>query len=523
MNVYEIRDLDEARTFLQQGLWLQRVVPPTAETVKPALEWCLEVLARGNALPPIGFVADLGHVAFDMDWEGQAARHKPALPDVPAPLLSTYEDHVLGKVYADWSFSTAAESLRRYKEGRARARGLAFVLQQFRARAGFDGVEFAPGILHALLDAPPDEVLRQGYESLQNDGLDKKYLKPLYQSLVEAARSTAEVLGPEDIIELQHGTALDEEGERLAFRQVVQAGIALEAALPRHRVRPLARRLEVPTRVLDEDTYPVGGFSSISNRGSVESLLHSQLAYIEDNDRPDLFDIKYLRDELLYYSRDENQFLRRRRTFVLVFFPDLIERIRFKDAELPWQRGILLLAVLFVAVRKLTEWLSTDALVFEVVFPLPEGQPRVFALEREFELLTKLLREQVANGTVLFHFFFLVPPGSPVDAHRAEREEMQSALRDKVPQGTLRFTTANSADGLRELCATRARRSLCHCLTISTAEQGLQAEDTVVTQLQIDGPCPALANSGEAALIPDGDDALETWAAALHQLLQRWI
>src|SRR5436190_21312792 len=164
-------------------------------------------------------------------------------------------------------------------------------------RDGFDGVEFAPGIVHALLDAPPDEVLRQVYESLQNDGLDKKYLKPLYQSLIEAARGTAEVLGPEDIIELQHGTALDEEGERLAFRQVVQASIALEAALPRHRVRPLARRLEVPTHILDEDTYPVGGFSSLPNRGRIESLLHSQLAYIEDNDRPDLFDIKYLRDE----------------------------------------------------------------------------------------------------------------------------------------------------------------------------------------------------------------------------------
>src|SRR5262249_25846458 len=175
-----------------------------------------------------------------------------------------------------------------------------------------------------------------------------------------------------------------------------------------------------------------------------ESLLHSQLAYIEDKDRPDLFDIKYLRDELLYYSRDENQFLRRRRTFVLAFFPDLIERIRFKDAELPWQRGILLLAVLFVAVRKLTEWLSTDSLVFDVVFLIPEGQPRVFAQEREFELLTKLLREQVANGTVVFDFLFQVPPGSPADANRAELEEMLNGLREKVPQGTLRFATTTS-------------------------------------------------------------------------------
>ena len=62
-----------------------------------------------------------------------------------------------------------------------------------------------------------------------------------------------------------------------------------------------------PTRALDEDTYPVGGFTSISTRGSIESLLHSQLAYMETDERPDLFDIKFLRDELLYYARDENQ------------------------------------------------------------------------------------------------------------------------------------------------------------------------------------------------------------------------
>ena len=69
-----------------------------------------------------------------------------------------------------------------------------------------------------------------------------------------------------------------------------------------------------------------------------------------------------------------------------------------------------------------------------MVFLLPAGQPRALTLESEFELLTRLLREQVANGTVVFDFLFLVPPGSPADAHRAEIEERQSELRDKVPQ-----------------------------------------------------------------------------------------
>src|SRR5206468_6673496 len=108
-----------------------------------------------------------------------------------------------------------------------------------------------------------------------------------------AVRHSAEALAPEDVFELEHRTALAEFGERVALRQVLQAASRLEATLPARGIRPLDGRQEVPTRVLDEDTYPVGGFSSLSTRGSVESLLHSQLALMEAEGRPDLFDVKF--------------------------------------------------------------------------------------------------------------------------------------------------------------------------------------------------------------------------------------
>ena len=177
---------------------------------------------------------------------------------------------------------------------------------------------------------------------------------------------------------------------------MIQSTAALMAALPRHKVQPQSRRHDVPTHVLDEDTYPVGGFSSISNRGSVESLLHSQLAYM-DEERPDLFDMKYLRDELLYYARDENQFLRCRRTFVFVFYPDLVTT-RFKDVNLPWQRIILLLGLTLAITYKLIEWLSTDALVFEFLFLADDD---AVPLGGEKALLEMILREQTANGTTV--------------------------------------------------------------------------------------------------------------------------
>jgi hypothetical protein len=480
MKTPELRDPAEARRYVLQGLWWQRVVPPSAATVRPALEWSLEVVSGGQPLPPVGFVADIGHVAFGTDWEARAGRAAVAPPGVPEGLVRTYEDHVLGKVYADWTFARASDALRRY-EGRDRARGLAFFLGQFRGRSGFAGVDLSPGVLKSALEAPPEELLAEGWASLERDGVQPLLVK-LYEGLLAAARRTAEVLGPEDVFELEHRTALADLGERLALRQVLQAAAALDEALPRHRVRPLERRREVPTRVLDEDTYPVGGFTSISTRGSVESLLHSQLAYMEEaGARPDLFDIKFLRDELLYYSRDENQFLRRRRAFVFVLGPDLVAT-RFKDAGLPYQRGVMLLALVVVAVRRLAEWLSTDALRFELLFPGPTaGGP----LAAEQALLETIFREQITNGTV-----------------------------------HVRHVAPGEAAGH---CMELARRSLCHALVAGTDPAPLHAADVVTARLRVDGPRPALGDEDAAPTVPEAEDAAETWAAALEQLLRRWV
>ncbi len=332
-----LRDPDAARQYLLQGLWLQKAVYPHPASVTNALTWALVIADTGQPLPPTGFVADLGHIALGKD--SNTGTHKESLPAPgwPARLARTYDDHVLGKLYADWTFERASDALKRI-DVQKQPVGLAYIVKQIRERGDFGGVELSPGIVRGLLTgAKPEENLRLGWESLNQLG-PMPLLVELYEQIIAAARRMAEFLAIEDIIALEHQTALLTMGEYVAHRQVLQAAARLEAELPRHKIRPSGALRDVPTRVLDEDIYPVGGFASISNRGSLESLLHSQLAYMEPEkeQRPDLFDFKYLRDELYYYSRDENQFLRRRRTFLFVLRPDLIHA-RFKDAELPCQ------------------------------------------------------------------------------------------------------------------------------------------------------------------------------------------
>ncbi len=479
MATTELRDLDQARRFLRESLWLQRVVTPAPATVRPALEWALEVASSGQALPSLGFLADLGHAAFALD-QGMRAGREPNAVGLPAGLTRMYEDHVLGKLYADYHFERAGDALRRL-QGRDRARGLAFVLNQFRERADFPGVHLSPALIKGLQEMAPEENLARGWESLSTDGL-MPLIVDLTEGLIAATRRVAELLGPEDIFELEHGTALADLGQRVALRQLLHAAQRLETALPAQRIRPLAGRQEVPTRVLDEDTYPVGGYSSVSTRGSIESLLHSQLAYMEPDERPDLFDVKFLRDELLYYSRDENQFLRRRRNFVFALLPDLMHT-RYKDPTLPWQRGVLWLGLLVAAVRKLSEWLTTDALVFEFWF-VDEGKPEVLAHEQD--LIRTVLREGMANGSVRV-------------ARCARVEEVAAE------------------------CGRRARRSLSHCLVVAETPPVFHAEDTQVTRLRIDGPRPALGDADAPLVIAEGDEPLDSWGMALEELLRRWV
>lgn len=481
MDLVELRDLEQARRYVAEGLWLQRAVRPSAGTVKTALEWALEIASGGNPLPPVGFVADVGHVAFGADADSRA---KEALhvPGWPPGLGRTYEDHVLGKLYADWTFERASDALRRY-DPKDRPRGLAYVVRQIRDRGGIGGAELSPAVIRGLLSSNPEDVLTQAWDGLMRDG-PMPLLVGQYEGLVAAARRMAEVLGPEDVVALEQKTAIADMGQYVAHRQILQATARLETRLPARPVRPLVGRREVPTRVHDEDQYPVGGYTSIATKGSVESLLHSQLAYIEPPPHagPDLFDMKYARDELFYYSRDENQFLRRRRAFVFVLFPDLVAA-RFKDAELPYQRVVLVLATILSLVRKLTEWLSADALRFEVLF-VQDGAKKPLA--DELHLMELLLREPIERG-------------DGVVRHVADRGE---AVRE-----------------LNHL----ARTAQVHCLAAAAEPVEMELENAVVTELVVAGPRPMVGDGDGVVAELEGDDAFEVWQETLLRVLQLWV
>src|SRR5207249_3142175 len=131
---------------------------------------------------------------------------------------------------------------------------------------------------------------------------------------------------------------------------------------------------------------------------------------------------------------------------------------------------------------KLTDWLCSDALLFEFLF-VAEGQAH--PLEQEAELLAMLFREQIANGTLCL---------------------------GRVPSLAAAGAEATA----------RARRSECDVLTVAVAPAGLTVEGAEDCQLILAGPRPRLVTR-TAELPMEGDDALESWQAALAKLIPMWL
>jgi len=317
--------------------------------------------------------------------------------------VRAYEDHLLGRLAADPRFEAACDALARLPQD-CRAEGVALLVEQLLAHILFaDATAVSPAVARRVLSRPVPELLELGLAQLRQQtgaAASGELLEAMvsgYEQLVHRARHTDVLLTDKDVFTLENLPVLRSSAQRVAIQQMVDAAQALERALPR-RLRPrLRRRGGTPTRVEDESAYPTGGFASISNSGSMENIVCSELVYIDDSDEFDLFDVRFAEAELLFYTRDESVFLRNQRTISFLLYPDLV-RARFKDAELPWQRLVLVLGLLLCAVRRLSDWLSEEALLFRVVFIDPEG--KTSPLGEEQDLCRLLLREWIDKGTV---------------------------------------------------------------------------------------------------------------------------
>lgn len=374
----ELRDPAAARAYLEAGVLLAR----TTARCEPALaaRALVALLTEAGALPPPGFVLDLAAVARGATLDARApSPSDPAL----GRAVQSYEHLVLSRLSADPRLRDAGDALARLPDALVPS-AMALLAARVTARLGIAGVTMAPAAVRALARMTTDD----GLAALRDEGRTAAELRRGYEELVRGARGVRALVQDDDVFVLLHLDVLESLAQRVGMAQVLEAEAALGAGLPKRAPRRRARGV-VRTALQEEDTYPVGGFSSITNTGTLENLVTSELVYMDDDPTLDLFDLRYASGELLYYTRDEATFVRTRRAVDFVVDGSLADA-RARDPELPWQRSIAALAMAHAAVVRLAAWLGEEDLAIRVLFPDRLGE--------EQALMTLLLREQIERG-----------------------------------------------------------------------------------------------------------------------------
>ncbi|MCA9567880.1 MAG: hypothetical protein KC656_08560 [Myxococcales bacterium] len=381
----ELQSVELARGWLAAGLALSRVGDPGSSTLTEAaavLDAAQHELAK---LPPAGVLLDLSRVFLQ-----PRPRIRRELPPALADVVRSYEDVVLGRLVVDPLRVAVSDALSGLPD-RLVHTGVVVLVERILERVGFRaGQAVNPGALREVERTAPEDMAVRAGPALDSAAGD--LLADAYEDLVRGFQRTGRPLRASDVVVLQQLEVLERRSDRLALSQVIAASELLARGLPR-RVRGSRRREgHVSTRLLDDSAYPVGGFSSISTRGSIENLVTSELALMEDGEDVDLFDVRFMEGELLYYTRDETAFVRARRRITITLDPALVGA-RYRDEGLPYQRLVLGLGWITALVRVLLLWLDREDLLVRIV-PPAEG------LDAEVRLLGLTLAEGIQSGWV---------------------------------------------------------------------------------------------------------------------------
>ncbi|PIE19951.1 MAG: hypothetical protein CSA65_00465 [Proteobacteria bacterium] len=491
---------DEARDterWLAVGFCLGRLTRPSAESVALASPWVRAALEEAPQLPPVGVIADVGQLLAGaaLDSSRALSSGDPAVDRA----LARYDEHVLGRLAADPRLEAAADALARLPE-RQRPAAVALVVEHLLGNLGFDGgAPVRPAIARRLLNRPPAELLDLGLSALRHQAGGAEGVAALvasYEELAQRARHLRMLLSDAIVFALENLEVLRSRAQRLAAGQMVEIAAAFDKAIPQRLRRIVRRRGDVQTRVEDDSHYPTGGFSAISNSGSLENLVSSELAYMDpaeeageggEREANDLFDVRYAEGELLYYTRDESVFSRNRRLIVFSLAPDLVQA-RFKDAQLPAQRLVMALGLLLSAARRLSDWLRDEALELRVV--LLDDERGVAPLSEEREVATLLLGEWIDKGVAC-----------------VKRAESLDALRTQL-----------------EGEAARAEVDLVSFASSGPREGRVGWQKVLCNHLDLSASAPVLTPaSGQASPLRDAADPWQAWVDAARQLLRQLL
>jgi hypothetical protein len=461
-----------------------------------ALGWYRSLTMRARARGVLfSWVYDLGHLLIEGDrFAFRSLNDLGSWPEEERGARLEYENRLLNGFLRDGSTRQAIELIRQdTTRDPLIARTLELLLAPLVGAGGHADAPVVDPVLLRELTVPGrvDPALEAAnYEALAGEGA----LMRAFRSSLErtfAARRPGPALGPEDLAEIGHWSAYRKSAQRLAGRRImVHVG-----SFPKIDPRGVAvsEEQESETELPDSGYYPSGGFSELANRGALENLVPTELVYMgedpfgdDPNPAVDLFSLRVLEAETLYFARDSGQLRRTRRTVHVAVRPSDGLRVKLR-----WHSDPLVVMVYALCVR-LSEDLAAifprDALRVELHL-LCRGGVEQERAEEDRELLRVLLRHEIARGVAAVNLH-----GDDLDLRslgERDRRVYGVAIQsgDRPPAGLPQTQPPRLGEGVRPP----------RLLTwqIGGAEPAEGLEDRVAMPLEGDpGPALVLARDG---------------------------
>jgi hypothetical protein len=326
------------------------------------------------------------------------------------PVRVDYENSLLGTLLQERAFAEARERLtaRGPMQPGAARRLVELLLQRF-GRYYPDWIKIDPSYLRDFslptwseLDAGARATrlaVRMGDGALFLDGL-QVFLKEISEGIY-----WRELLREEDLFEIENWSVLDTEAKRIGVRQIAEVERRLgELRLPRVKLRDEA--MEAETNFADDTIYPAGGFSGLTNRGSFDNLVRSELVYLGEGKPVSLFDLRFIENELLFYMRNDGVMRRKRRFIHIIFDIDLA--FHYKSPGLEYPFSTLTQGMAVRVVRDLLSTFESDAVTVQIhyIHRPPHADKRGVAAQEAALAQFKKDREAVAREVALMELMF---------------------------------------------------------------------------------------------------------------------
>lgn len=261
-------------------------------------------------------------------------------------------------------------------------------------------LKVAPGIFQQIIERLPS--FRHEEIVFSDADLDKSFavvsaasagfdvdaaLEKIYRKALEDFARLDFRFYADDIFEIGHPGLFERPADRFFFRRMTRAMKGMDFWT--RSVFTLKEESSwVVTKYGEPQTLPLGGYDELTNKGNISSLVTSELAFIDESMEFDLFDYKYLENQLTYFKRDSGAVFRIRRDIIIkVTLSEFFENERHLG---------LLFAWCFNFAEKLIEIFVKD--MVEVIIVLDGFKPS--SLEDAGGFFRHFLREKGLNSRI---------------------------------------------------------------------------------------------------------------------------